>query len=164
MNNYLNKISYKKNEKNLLILFFCLFLSILAIKYLAIHLSFFLGDLPLAIDEAQYFAWSKDLNFGYFSKPPFIAWILKANSVLFGENPHIYIRNLQPLAFAISTIFVSLSSFEITKKKYPAILTGFLFFLLPLSSFYSQFATTDAWLLGFWRNRKNNSKKNFINE
>jgi len=150
MNNYLNKISYKKNEKNLLILFFCLFLSILAIKYLAIHLSFFLGDLPLAIDEAQYFAWSKDLNFGYFSKPPFIAWILKANSVLFGENPHIYIRNLQPLAFAISTIFVSLSSFEITKKKYPAILTGFLFFLLPLSSFYSQFATTDAWLLGFW--------------
>jgi len=150
MNNYLNKISDKKNEKNFLILIFCLFFLILAIRYLAIHHPLFLGSLPLAIDEAQYLAWSRELNFGYFSKPPFIAWILGLNLLIVDDIANINLRNLQPLAFAISAIFVCLSSLEITKKKSVAVWTGFLFFILPVSSFYSQFATTDAWLLLFW--------------
>ena len=150
MNNYLNKILPKKNEKNFLIILFCLFCLVLITRLLAIHLPFFLGNLPLAIDEAQYLVWSKELTFGYFSKPPFIAWIIRLNSFITGEITSVELRNFQPLAFAISAIFISLSSFEITQKVPAAIWSGFLFFLLPLSSFYSQFATTDAWLLFFW--------------
>ena len=30
--------------------------------------------LELSADEAQYWLWSKELNWGYFSKPPMIAW------------------------------------------------------------------------------------------
>ena len=150
MNNYLNKILDKKNEKNFLILIFCLFFLIFAIKYLAMHNSLFLGNLPLSIDEAQYLAWSKELSFGYFSKPPFIAWVLALNSVFVDDLTNTNLRNLQPLAFTASAFFICLSSYEITKKKTIAAWTGFLFFTLPLSSFYSQFATTDAWLLFFW--------------
>ena len=150
MNNYLNKILDKKNEKNFLIAIFCLFFLILGIKYLAIHHPLFLGNLPLAIDEAQYLAWSRELSFGYFSKPPFIAWILGVNPIFFENVANTNLRNLQPIAFATSAIFVSLSSFEVTNKKSVAAWTGFLFFTLPVSSFYSQFATTDAWLLFFW--------------
>jgi len=150
MNNYLNKILDKKNEKKFLIVIFCLFFLILIIKYLAMHHPLFLGKLPLSIDEAQYLAWSRELSFGYFSKPPFIAWILGLNSVFVDDIANTSLRNLQPLAFSASAIFICLSSFEITQKKSVAIWTGFLFFTLPISSFYSQFATTDAWLLFFW--------------
>ena len=150
MNNYLNKILDKKNEKKFLIVIFCLFFLILIIKYLAMHHPLFLGKLPLSIDEAQYLAWSRELSLGYFSKPPFIAWILGLNSVFVDDIANTSLRNLQPLAFSASAIFICLSSFEITQKKSVAIWTGFLFFTLPISSFYSQFATTDAWLLFFW--------------
>jgi hypothetical protein len=29
-------------------------------------------------DEAQYWAWSREPAFGYFSKPPLLAWIIAA--------------------------------------------------------------------------------------
>ncbi|HCY54966.1 MAG TPA: glycosyl transferase, partial [Oceanicaulis sp.] len=29
----------------------------------------------LYADETQYWVWSRDLDWGYFSKPPLIAWI-----------------------------------------------------------------------------------------
>ena len=31
----------------------------------------------LFFDEAQYWWWSRDLAFGYFSKPPLIAWLIR---------------------------------------------------------------------------------------
>ena len=27
-------------------------------------------------DEAQYWLWSQDLDYGYFSKPPLLAWVI----------------------------------------------------------------------------------------
>ncbi|OUW01529.1 MAG: hypothetical protein CBD16_05460 [Betaproteobacteria bacterium TMED156] len=143
----LNKIL---NKKVFFILLFCFFFLILCTKYFAIHLHFFLGGLPLSIDEAQYFSWSQELDFGYFSKPPFIAWVLNLNTFFLGSNYGVEVRNLQPLAFAFSSIFVGFSAFEITKRTSTSLWAVFLFFLLPVSSFYSQFATTDAWLLFFW--------------
>ncbi|MBC7667769.1 MAG: 4-amino-4-deoxy-L-arabinose transferase, partial [Gemmatimonadaceae bacterium] len=34
----------------------------------------FTTPLELYPDEAQYWLWSRHLDFGYFSKPPMIAW------------------------------------------------------------------------------------------
>lgn len=36
-------------------------------------------------DEAQYWAWSRSLEWGYFSKPPLIAWIIAATTAVFGD-------------------------------------------------------------------------------
>src|SRR5437870_5283804 len=41
-----------------------------------IGLKFSLVD--LFFDESQYWAWSRELAFGYFSKPPLLAWIIAA--------------------------------------------------------------------------------------
>jgi len=30
------------------------------------------------VDEAQYWFWSQNLDFGYYSKPPMIAWFIRA--------------------------------------------------------------------------------------
>ena len=43
-----------------------------AIKLIAIYLTNF----DLFGDEAQYWVWSKNVDFGYYSKPPLLAWII----------------------------------------------------------------------------------------
>ena len=37
-------------------------------------------------DEAQYWLWSKDINFGYFSKPPFLSWIIRVYTEILGSS------------------------------------------------------------------------------
>src|SRR6187549_3191838 len=38
----------------------------------------FITPLELYPDEAQYWLWSRHLDFGYFSKPPVVAWLIWA--------------------------------------------------------------------------------------
>src|SRR4029077_4106180 len=40
----------------------------------------------LFYDEAQYWAWSRDLAFGYSSKPPFLAWIIAVAETVCGSS------------------------------------------------------------------------------
>ena len=55
-----------------------------------------LSDLQLHGDEAQYWAWSENFEFGYFSKPPLIAWIIGATTTLCGQGEGC-IRAASPL-------------------------------------------------------------------
>ena len=59
-----------------LILFFSVFKS----------LAIFLTTYNLFGDEAQYWLWSKELSFGYLSKPPLIAWVIYLYPSIFGES------------------------------------------------------------------------------
>jgi len=46
--------------------------ALLVLRLLAVVLA----KTDLFFDEAQYWAWSRDLAFGYFSKPPLLAWTI----------------------------------------------------------------------------------------
>ena len=59
-----------------------LLLFITAIRSIAI----FTSPLELGVDEAQYWAWSQTPDFGYFTKPPLIAWIIGLSHALFGHE------------------------------------------------------------------------------
>ena len=59
--------------------FIILSLSLL-IKLIAIYLT----DFDLFGDEAQYWIWSQSLDFGYYSKPPMLPWIIRIFTILFG--------------------------------------------------------------------------------
>ena len=37
-----------------------------------------ISPLELGVDEAQYWLWGTTLDWGYFTKPPMIAWIIGA--------------------------------------------------------------------------------------
>jgi 4-amino-4-deoxy-L-arabinose transferase-like glycosyltransferase len=50
-------------------------------------------------DEAQYWSWSRSFDFGYFSKPPLIAWVIGATTALFGDQEW-GVRFAAPLAHA----------------------------------------------------------------
>lgn len=41
--------------------------------------------IPFSVDEAQYLVWSRDLQMGYYSKPPFVAWILSTATQVCGS-------------------------------------------------------------------------------
>ena len=38
------------------------------------------GNIPLFPDEAYYADWAHDLSFGYYSKPPIIAWLIRVST------------------------------------------------------------------------------------
>ena len=50
-----------------LIILFCVLIRCIAIVN---------TPLELSADETQYWLWSQNLSWGYFSKPPLIAWLI----------------------------------------------------------------------------------------
>jgi hypothetical protein len=51
-------------------------LTVCCLIALAIWRFFVASALPFSIDEAYYVAWSKTPDWGYWTKPPFIAWAI----------------------------------------------------------------------------------------
>lgn len=45
-----------------------------------------LGDFDLFSDEAYYWGWAQSFDFGYYSKPPLIAWTIMATTAVFGDG------------------------------------------------------------------------------
>ena len=45
-----------------------------------------ISPLELGVDEAQYWLWSQSPDFGYFTKPPLISWIIGAAHWAFGHS------------------------------------------------------------------------------
>ena len=68
-----------------------LFLLIL-LKIFAIYFT----EFGLYGDEAQYWLWSKQISWGYFSKPPLIAWLINLSNQIFGDYDYA-IRILAPI-------------------------------------------------------------------
>ena len=104
-------------------------------------------DVPLFYDEAYYFGWAEHLAFGYFSKPPMVAWSIALTSA-FSESSWA-VRLASPLYYSIAAIFVwrtSLCWFDTRSAAWAAA----VFLSLPLVGFNSMFITTDAPLLCFW--------------
>lgn len=103
---------------------------------------------PFNGDEAQYFGWSKDLAFGYYSKPPMVSWLIALTSKIMG-NGIFGIRVASPLCHAVTTFLV----FLIGRRIYN-VTTGFwsaiTYLLLPGVSFSATIISTDPPLLMFW--------------
>lgn len=51
----------------------------------------------LFYDEAQYWAWGRDFAWGYFSKPPLIAWVIGTTTSLAGSDSTFWVRMAAPL-------------------------------------------------------------------
>jgi 4-amino-4-deoxy-L-arabinose transferase-like glycosyltransferase len=124
---------------------FLQFACILFIARLAVLL-FFAPD--LFADEAQYWYWSKHLDFGYYSKPPGIALAIAVSTALFGDTE--WAIRLPALFFYTMTAFWI---YDLAAKIYNskiALFSGLGFLLLPGVAVGSMVAATDALLLFFW--------------
>ena len=66
-------------------------------------LTLYTNGVNLFFDEAQYWNWAKNLDFGYYSKPPFIAWAIAATTGVCSDTEPC-IRLASPLAHMMTAI------------------------------------------------------------
>ena len=120
-------------------------------------------------DEAQYWLWSQDLDFGYLSKPPLIAWVLYFYTSLFGDS--FGVLKLFPIIFYFFTsVAVYVFCRKLDLQKSISLICALSFLVMPGVSVSSFLISTDVILLFFWivsmsvliEIRKKPSLKNFL--
>ena len=65
----------------------------------------FASPVELYPEEAQYWLWSRHLAFGYFSKPPMIAWAIAAATHFGGSEG--FVRLAAPLAHGVAALAIA---------------------------------------------------------
>jgi 4-amino-4-deoxy-L-arabinose transferase-like glycosyltransferase len=112
-----------------------------------------LAQIDLFFDEAYYWGWAQQLDWGYYSKPPMVAWIIYASTQLLGDSIfalHLGATLLYPLS-AIVIFLLGLQLFSAHDQRTFIALAGAVVFVsLPLVGFGSWFITTDVPLMFFW--------------
>lgn len=106
------------------------------------------APLNLSFDEAQYWLWSQSVAFGYFSKPPMVAWATALTTSLCGEGEGC-VRLSSPLAYFGAALFL----FALARRLFDlrtAFWTALAFATLPAVALSSMLLTTDPFLLLFW--------------
>ena len=67
-----------------------------------------LSPIELYADETQYWIWSQTFDWGYFSKPPVIAWVIAITTGLFGDSDFA-VRLAAPLLHGATAGFLFLT-------------------------------------------------------
>lgn len=101
----------------------------------------------LFYDEAQYWDWSRELAWGYYSKPPMIAALIKLSTSLFGDGV-VGVKLSSMLLYPVSAIVVGLLARDLNPRA--GVTAAALFLCMPITSLMGLFTTTDASLLLFW--------------
>jgi 4-amino-4-deoxy-L-arabinose transferase-like glycosyltransferase len=115
-----------------------------ALRLLALYLS----PGQLGFDEAQYWVWSCEPAFGYFSKPPLIAWVIWLETHLFGSSAAA-IRSSAPLLHGATALILAHAGRRLYGSE-AGFWTGISYALLPGIALSSFLMTTDVSLLFFW--------------
>ena len=106
------------------------------------------ANTDLVRDEAQYWTWSRELAFGYFSKPPMIAWVIRGASEFCG-NSEACIRSASPVLYTIAAFMLYLTGRTLYGSRL-GFWSAILFATLPGVSYSSNLITTDVPLILFW--------------
>lgn len=123
-----------------------LFVAIIFVTILRL-LSIWFSPLGLDVEEAQYWQWSTTPDFGYFTKPPMIAWVIGSSTFIFGET-NFGVRALSPILQFVMIILIM----KITAKVYTqraGALAAILWITLPICTLGSQIISTDTPMLLF---------------
>lgn len=139
----INKNGYSKERWQQIVLF-------LLIVALAVGHILYINEnvWPLNGDEAQYWNWSKNLAFGYYSKPPFLAWLIAITTGFLG-NGLLGIRFGAIICHSVTAIFMYLSGKRLYDHQI-GFWSAISYLLLPGVSFSAGIISTDPPLLTFW--------------
>lgn len=124
--------------------FACLIAALIAIRILFIAFA----PLDLSPDEAYYWDWSRHLDWGYYSKPPLIAWVIALGTQIFG-NSTTGVRLPAAILATMSTLPIYLMG-----RRFFGAKSGFFaalsMALAPGSCVLAFAMTIDAPLIFFW--------------
>lgn len=126
-----------------------LFYPMLVFKAVGMIFLILFAGIGLGPDEAQYWTWSRHLDFGYYSKPPGVAWQIFLTTALFGSTEF----GVRMSAVILGTLFawaVYRLGLQAGCSRNTASLAGMMAALTPLGFFSTFLAITDGGLLVFW--------------
>ena len=126
----------------------CWFLLAIAIITLVRLISLNFSVVDLFPDEARYWAWAQAPAFGYFSKPPLIAWIIAAVTNICG-NSEACVRAAAPLFYAGTAVIAYFIARYLYDER-TAFWAGLCTFLATGVVFSSRIISTDVLMLFFW--------------
>lgn len=106
-------------------------------------------EIHLAPDEAQYWTWSQQLDWGYYSKPPGIAWQIALTTALFG-NTELGVR----IGAILICFFLALAVYQLAlaSRLSPkeAFWAALVMAFSPLGMYLSMASTTDVGAILFF--------------
>ena len=137
-------IFFLKNKSFFLYFTFSILLIVLGLKIFGIYIL----DIPLHFDEAQYWGWSQNLEWGFFSKPPLLAAVIKLSTFFCGDT-EFCIRLASPIMYFLSSTLIFFSVRLLTNNNYLAGFSTFIFYLMPGVTFSSFIISTDVPLILF---------------
>lgn len=122
-------------------------LSVLALTLLRIFILYD-GWFDFYGDEAQYWGWAQRLAFGYYSKPPMVAWAIWLTSSVCGEAEWCA-RLASPLAHGATALALYVLGKELFNERIGAF-AALMYLTLPAATLSATMITTDPFLLLFW--------------
>ncbi len=108
----------------------------------------FISPLGLHGDEAQYWAWSKELDWGYFTKPPLIAWVIWTTTSIFGDAEWA-VRLSSPVLHSL-TAFVIFRTARFAFDSRTGFWAAAIYLLMPAVWLSAGIVSTDVPLLLCW--------------
>ncbi len=107
-----------------------------------------LGGLELYPDESQYWVWSQTFDWGYFSKPPVIAWLIAISTSIFGDSDFT-VRLPAPLLHAGTASFLFLIGQRLWDSR-TGFYTALVYLTLPAIWVASAAISTDTPMMLCW--------------
>ncbi len=134
-----------------------LVLSLAALRLVTLLLALGEGGPGLHVDEAQYWQWSRALDWGYYSKPPVIAVLLAGATALFGDGV-LAVKSVALLLYPLTGLVLGVLATRLARDHGLAgpaahragLIAAALFMASPLAALLGLAATTDAPLLLCW--------------
>lgn len=102
----------------------------------------------LYVDEAQYWAWAHSPAWGYYSKPPLLAWLIAGAQTICGTS-EACVRAPSPILWGLTSLVVAAIARTLFDVRV-AVWAGLCALLAPGVAYASRIISTDAPLLFFW--------------
>lgn len=99
-------------------------------------------------DEAQYWGWAQEPAWGYYSKPPLIAWLIALTTGVFGDAEWA-VRLSAPLCHAGAAAVLALAARDLYGRA-AGVLAGGIWLSMPAVGLSSLVISTDAPLMLLW--------------
>lgn len=125
----------------------CAFAAVIALLRI-IYLAFFC-PYTLIEDEAQYWVWSRMLDWSYYTKGPGVAWVLWCFTAILGDAEWV-VRLPAVIAGAIAAVSIAGLAFDITRSVRIALLSAVAITIIPAYLALAMLMTIDGPLVACW--------------
>jgi 4-amino-4-deoxy-L-arabinose transferase-like glycosyltransferase len=103
----------------------------------------------LFVDESQYWLWGYELAFGYYSKPPLIAWVIRAVTTLADSNGPFWVRLPAPVFHGATALILGALAARLVGAR-AAVWTAAAYATLPMVALGSLMISTDTIMAPFF--------------